>query len=123
MTLHTQARRQAEFAEIGFASRALIRKYSDHISGSRCQPVAGLDSDDVNVAHIQRNGALDSTRSSEVSQTRNTMEFYKHLSHDFTDPLRWSHNRVEGKREYTSLLFHTIDGALSTSGIERRRAG
>jgi molecular chaperone HtpG len=32
-------------------------------------------------------------------------EFYKHLSHDFADPLVWSHNRVEGKREYTSLLY------------------
>jgi molecular chaperone HtpG len=32
-------------------------------------------------------------------------EFYKHLSHDFADPLTWSHNRVEGKREYTSLLY------------------
>jgi molecular chaperone HtpG len=32
-------------------------------------------------------------------------EFYKHLSHDFADPLRWSHNRVEGKRQYTSLLY------------------
>jgi molecular chaperone HtpG len=32
-------------------------------------------------------------------------EFYKHLSHDFADPLAWSHNKVEGKREYTSLLF------------------
>ena len=32
-------------------------------------------------------------------------EFYKYLSHDFADPLAWSHNRVEGKREYTSLLY------------------
>jgi len=32
-------------------------------------------------------------------------EFYKHLSHDFSDPLCWSHNRVEGKKEYTSLLY------------------
>ncbi|MEQ8206427.1 MAG: molecular chaperone HtpG, partial [Woeseia sp.] len=32
-------------------------------------------------------------------------EFYKHLSHDFADPLCWSHNKVEGKREYTSLLY------------------
>src|SRR3546814_6475524 len=31
--------------------------------------------------------------------------FYKHLSHDFSDPLAWSHNRVEGKKEYTSLLY------------------
>ncbi|NGE23814.1 molecular chaperone HtpG, partial [Klebsiella pneumoniae] len=32
-------------------------------------------------------------------------EFYKHLSHDFADPLTWAHNRVEGKQEYTSLLY------------------
>ena len=32
-------------------------------------------------------------------------EFYKHIAHDFTDPLTWSHNRVEGKQEYTSLLY------------------
>ena len=32
-------------------------------------------------------------------------QFYQHLAHDFTDPLAWSHNRVEGKREYTSLLY------------------
>ena len=32
-------------------------------------------------------------------------EFYKHISHDVQDPLAWSHNRVEGKREYTSLLY------------------
>ena len=32
-------------------------------------------------------------------------EFYKHIAHDFQDPLSWSHNRVEGKREYTSLLY------------------
>ena len=32
-------------------------------------------------------------------------EFYKHIAHDFTDPLSWSHNRVEGKQEYTSLLY------------------
>ena len=32
-------------------------------------------------------------------------EFYKHVSHDFSDPLKWSHNRVEGKLEYSSLLY------------------
>ena len=32
-------------------------------------------------------------------------EFYKHISHDFQEPLTWSHNKVEGKLEYTSLLF------------------
>jgi molecular chaperone HtpG len=32
-------------------------------------------------------------------------EFYKHISHDFEDPLTWVHNKVEGKLQYTSLLF------------------
>ena len=32
-------------------------------------------------------------------------DFYRHIAHDGTDPLAWSHNRVEGKREYTSLLY------------------
>ena len=32
-------------------------------------------------------------------------EFYKHISHDFNEPLTWAHNKVEGKQEYTSLLY------------------
>lgn len=32
-------------------------------------------------------------------------EFYKHVAHDFENPLSWSHNKVEGKLEYTSLLY------------------
>ena len=39
------------------------------------------------------------------SRRRSTGEFYQYLAHDFTDPLAWSHNKVEGKREYTSLLY------------------
>ena len=39
------------------------------------------------------------------NQGRGVPQFYQHLAHDFTDPLAWSHNRVEGKREYTSLLY------------------
>src|SRR3546814_15458280 len=32
-------------------------------------------------------------------------EFYKHIGHDYDDPLAWTHNRVEGRSEYTQLLF------------------
>ena len=39
------------------------------------------------------------------SRTRNTSSSTSHITHDITDPLAWSHNRVEGKREYTSLLY------------------
>ena len=45
------------------------------------------------------------TRSRSDVEADEYKEFYKHVSHDFDDPLVWSHNRVEGKLEYTSLLF------------------
>jgi len=80
----------------------LIRKYSDHIGF----PVllddlndSGKEATTVNAAT-----ALWTRSRSEISDDE-YKEFYKHLSHDFTDPSVWSHNRVEGKREYTSLLY------------------
>jgi molecular chaperone HtpG len=48
--------------------------------------------------------ALWTRNKSEISDEE-YREFYKHISHDFSDPLLWSHNRVEGKQEYTSLLY------------------
>ncbi len=45
-------------------------------------------------------------------------EFYKHIAHDFNDPLTWSHNRVEGKQEYTSLLY--IPSQCSVGYVEPR---
>ena len=45
------------------------------------------------------------TRSRSDVSEEEYKEFYKHVSHDFADPLKWSHNRVEGKLEYNSLLF------------------
>jgi molecular chaperone HtpG len=45
------------------------------------------------------------TRSKSGITDEEYKEFYKHVSHDFEEPLAWSHNRVEGKLEYTSLLF------------------
>ena len=41
---------------------------------------------------------------SEISEEQ-YKEFYKHVAHDFTDPLAWSHARVEGRQEYTELLY------------------
>lgn len=45
------------------------------------------------------------TRSKSEISDEEYAEFYKHISHDYADPLTWSHNRVEGKQEYTSLLY------------------
>ncbi|MEM9335966.1 MAG: molecular chaperone HtpG, partial [Pseudomonadota bacterium] len=77
----------------------LIRKYSDHIGFP--VTLAGDDEDDKVVNSAT---ALWTRSRSDISDD-DYKEFYKHLSHDFADPLTWSHNRVEGKREYTSLLF------------------
>ena len=91
---------ESEFAEM-LRVENLIRRYSDHIGFPVSLTDAGSDDEPqlVNAAT-----ALWTRSRSEVSDDE-YKEFYKHLSHDFADPLTWSHNRVEGKREYTSLLF------------------
>ena len=79
--------------------KALIRKYSDHIAF----PVRFGDG----AAHeepVNRAKALWARPRTEIKDEE-YVEFYKHISHDSEDPLIWSHNRVEGKREYTSLLY------------------
>jgi molecular chaperone HtpG len=92
---------QTEFAE-SVRVDSLIRKYSDHIGF----PVSltEIGNDDAETRVVNSATALWTRSRSEVDDDE-YKEFYKHLSHDFTDPLTWSHNRVEGKREYTSLLY------------------
>lgn len=87
-----------EFVEPG-RLRELIRKYSDHIAF----PVR-LAADGAPGEAVNRAKALWTRSRSEVSDAE-YIEFYKHIAHDSSDPLTWSHNRVEGKREYTSLLY------------------
>jgi len=81
---------------------ALIRKYSDHIAFPVLLTVKGDDGDEEKTVNSAT--ALWTRSRTDVSDEE-YKEFYKHLSHDFADPLIWSHNKVEGKREYTSLLF------------------
>ncbi|MHB8815169.1 MAG: molecular chaperone HtpG [Steroidobacteraceae bacterium] len=90
-----------EFAD-PFRLRALIRRYSDHIAfpvRMRKEGEASLELEAVNQAK-----ALWTRPRSEITDEE-YRQFYQHLAHDFTDPVAWSHNRVEGKREYTSLLY------------------
>jgi len=91
----------AEFAE-SYRIETLIRKYSDHI-GFPVSLVA-LGGEDEEARLVNSATALWTRARSEVSDDE-YKEFYKYLSHDLADPLSWSHNRVEGKREYTSLLY------------------
>jgi molecular chaperone HtpG len=90
-----------EFAE-PFRLRALVRRYSDHIAFPVRMPkesTASLEYEDVNQAQ-----ALWTRPRSEIKDEE-YRDFYHYIAHDDADPLAWSHNRVEGKREYTSLMY------------------
>jgi len=83
--------------------RGLVRKYSDHIGFPIRLTVKGKDKDGE-PEQINRAKALWARPRNEVEDAE-YIEFYRHVTHDFADPLTWSHNKVEGKREYTSLLY------------------
>jgi molecular chaperone HtpG len=98
VTLHLKPD-ASEFAE-PLRIENLIRRYSDHIGF----PVT-LRTSPVEEARVVNSGTALWTRSRSDISDEEYREFYKHLAHDFADPLTWSHNRVEGNREYTSLLY------------------
>ena len=85
--------------------RALVRKYSDHIAfpvrmhAQKGEKDAPAEYETVN--HAQ---ALWTRPRTEVKDEE-YKEFYRHITHDFSDPLAWSHGKVEGTKEYTSLLY------------------
>jgi molecular chaperone HtpG len=102
----------SEFAD-DFRVRSVIKKYSDHISvpvmmvKAPAPPTEGEEPDEppaVEYEAVNSATALWTRSRSDVSDEEYT-EFYKHVSHDFQEPLNWSHNKVEGKLEYTSLLY------------------
>jgi len=100
VTLHLKEDAK-EFAD-GWRLRSLIRKYSDHIGfpvRMKKEGEANLDYEVVNEAK-----ALWTLPRTEIKDEE-YKQFYQHIGHDYTDPLAWSHNKVEGKREYTSLLY------------------
>ena len=103
-----------EFAD-DWRVRSVIKKYSDHISvpvmmaKPPAPPAEGeedkaAEEGPVEFEAINEATALWTRPRSEVSDDE-YKAFYKHISHDFEDPLTWSHNKVEGKLEYTSLLY------------------
>jgi molecular chaperone HtpG len=100
VTLHLKPEAR-EFAD-PLRLRGLIRRYSDHIGFAvrmRKESEASLEYEAVNQAK-----ALWTLPRTEISE-EDYRQFYEYLAHDYTDPLTWSHNKVEGKREYISLLY------------------
>ena len=88
-----------EFAD-AWRMRGLIRRYSDHISF----PVLMRKQGEVEWEAVNQAKALWTRPRTEITDDE-YKQFYQHVSHDHGEPLAWSHNRVEGKREYTSLLY------------------
>ncbi|WP_429617240.1 molecular chaperone HtpG [Serratia sp. 2723] len=88
----------------GWRLRSVIGKYSDHIALPVEIETKNEEDGTVTWEKINKAQALWTRGKADVTEEE-YKEFYKHIAHDFTDPLSWSHNRVEGKQEYTSLLY------------------
>lgn len=109
ITLHLKAE-EKEYAD-GWRLRSIIKKYSDHIDTpvlmqvEKSPAAEGEDQEqEPEDEVVNKATALWACSRSEIKDDE-YKEFYKHISHDWEDPLTWSHNRVEGKLEYTSLIY------------------
>ncbi len=112
ITLHLKDDAE-EFAD-SWRVRSVIKKYSDHISVPVMMPEPPAPpGDDEDAADAPAEPEWQAVNEAKALWTRSRSEisdeeyqaFYKHISHDFEDALSWSHNAVEGKLEYTSLLY------------------
>ena len=98
-----------EFLE-SYRLRGIVKKYADHISIPVLMEEQQYGEDDKEGETEKKFEAVNEgkalwTRTRKEIKKKEYQEFYKHISHSFEDPLDWSHNHVEGKLEYTSLLF------------------
>jgi molecular chaperone HtpG len=91
----------AEFLD-SWQLRSLVRRYSDHIAFPVRMPKEGEAT--LEYEAVNRGTALWARPKAEIKDDE-YIEFYRHLTHDSGEPLVWSHNRVEGKRDYTSLVY------------------
>ncbi|MFJ1267825.1 molecular chaperone HtpG [Legionella lytica] len=103
ITLHIKAEDDEFLSD--WRIRNIISKYSDHI----CWPIVMEKRDEENkdsheMETVNKATALWTMQKSEISDEDYKL-LYKHISHDFQDPLIWSHNHVEGKNDYISLLY------------------
>lgn len=97
--------------------RLIIRKYSDHITFPIMMKVEEKDKDEEE--QVNRASALWTRPKSEISQEEYN-EFYKHVAHDFNDPLVYVHSRMEGAYEYILLLYVPAQAPFDLWNRERR---
>jgi molecular chaperone HtpG len=104
VTLHLREG-EDEFLD-GYRLRNIIRTYSDHITlPIRMKKEAmGEENTKDEIETVNKASALWTRSKNEITDDEYN-EFYKHVAHDFDEPLTWLHSRVEGNQEYTSLLY------------------
>jgi molecular chaperone HtpG len=108
IVLHLKAE-EDEFAD-GYRLRNIVKKYSDHIAlpielpKEQAPAAEGEAQPELEWETVNRASALWTRPRTEIKDEE-YQEFYKHIGHDYENPLSWSHNKVEGKLEYSSLLY------------------
>ncbi|MEX1237548.1 MAG: molecular chaperone HtpG [Pseudomonadales bacterium] len=111
VTLHLKAN-EDEFLD-SWRLRTIVKKYADHVSVPVLMAPEALATEDDEGAGKKAEAEYEAVNSAQALWIRprseikedEYKEFYKHISHDFQDPVSWSHNRVEGKLDYTSLVY------------------
>ena len=103
VTLHLKSD-EAEFAD-SWRLRNIVKKYADHVSVPVTMQKMATEEDKTPGDEVVNTAKALWTRSRADVTEDEYKEFYKLVSHDFQDPLTWSHNKVEGKFDYTSLLY------------------
>ncbi|HKQ31141.1 MAG TPA: molecular chaperone HtpG [Burkholderiales bacterium] len=123
ITLHLKADQDDLLS--GIELRGIVRKYSDHV----VQPIVMQQEEwDKDKSEYRRTGeeekinqasALWMRPKSEITAEQ-YHEFYKHVAHDFTEPLAWIHSKIEGKNEYTQLLYVPLHAPLDLWDREQK---
>ena len=110
----------------GMRLRTIIRKYSDHITLPIAMQVEEWDKDNSvykttgKDETVNQASALWARSKSDITEEQ-YHEFYKHVAHDFEPPLSYSHNKVEGRKEFTQLLFIPARAPFDLWDREHRR--
>lgn len=118
---------ETEFAD-AWRLRSLVKKYSDHISVpvQMIKEITPIEDDDATVVEVPEWENVNSAKAlwtrarSEVKEDE-YQELYRHISNDYGDALSWSHNKVEGKLDYTSLLYVPKKAPFDMRNHERVR--
>ncbi len=112
----------------GWKLRSIIKKYSDHITfpimmlGEAPPVEEGEEAKAPELEQINAASALWARSKNEISDDE-YKEFYKQVCHDYEDPLAWTHNRVEGTQEYTTLLYLPKKAPFDLYDAQQQRQG